>query len=51
MALGVPLLGDGFYPEVLRGPGEPDAAENPLQLLARALAVDDPVKGEQRRFI
>ena len=50
MALGVPILGDGFYPEVLRGPGEPDDAENPLQLLARALAFDDPVTGEQRRF-
>ena len=50
MALGVPILGDGFYPEVLRGPGEPDDPENPLQLLARALAFDDPVTGEQRRF-
>ena len=50
MALGVPILGDGFYPDVLRGPGEPDDAENPLQLLARALAFDDPVTGEQRRF-
>ncbi len=50
MALGVPILGDSFYPEVLRGPGEPDDPENPLQLLARALAFDDPVTGEQLRF-
>ena len=49
-ALGVPLLGDGFYPTVLRGPGAPDDAERPLQLLARALMFDDPFTGAARRF-
>ncbi len=49
-ALGVPILGDGFYPQVLRGPGAPDDTERPLQLLARALAFDDPLSGAPRRF-
>ena len=49
-ALGVPILGDGFYPTVLRGPGAPDDAERPLQLLARALMFDDPFTGTARRF-
>ena len=49
-ALGVPILGDGFYPTVLRGPGAPDDAERPLQLLARALMFDDPFTGAARRF-
>ena len=49
-ALGVPILGDGFYPAVLRGPGAPDDAERPLQLLARALMFDDPFTGTARRF-
>jgi len=46
----VPILGDGFYPTVLRGPGAPDDAERPLQLLARALMFDDPFTGTARRF-
>lgn len=49
-ALGVPILGDGFYPQVLRGPGAPDDAARPLQLLARALAFDDPFTGQARHF-
>lgn len=48
-ALGLPLLGDRFYPRVL--PAElPDDAERPLQLLAQALAFDDPFTGESRQF-
>jgi len=50
-ALGRPIVGDLFYPEVVHGPGA--AAEDwsrPLQLLARALAFTDPVTGEPRHF-
>ena len=47
-ALGLPLCGDGFYPEV-RDPAPGDYS-NPLQLLARALEFTDPVTGQARRF-
>ncbi len=48
-ALGLPLLGDRFYPRVL--PADlPDDSERPLQLLAQALAFTDPFTGEARRF-
>lgn len=49
-ALGVPIKGDSFYPQVLRGPGEPDDMDNPLQLLASRLAFNDPVTGRRREF-
>lgn len=47
-ALGAPILGDGFYPQLQDrslGEGEP-----PLQLLAQALAFDDPLTGQRRSF-
>ncbi|MER2177575.1 MAG: pseudouridine synthase [Stenotrophomonas maltophilia] len=45
-ALGAPILGDDLYPELLA-----DApADAPLQLLAKALAFDDPLTGERRTF-
>ena len=44
-------LGDQFYPEVLRGPQEPDDFNQALQLLARQIAFTDPVNGEQRRWV
>lgn len=50
-ALGCPIVGDLFYPEVVHGPDA--AAEDhtrPLQLLARGIAFTDPVTGIQRRF-
>lgn len=47
-ALGLPLLGDQFYPEV-RNPADDDFSQ-PLQLLARGLAFTDPLTGELRRF-
>jgi tRNA pseudouridine32 synthase/23S rRNA pseudouridine746 synthase len=47
----VPILGDQFYPEVLRGPQEPDDFSLALQLLARQIAFTDPVNGEQRRWV
>ncbi|SMR69476.1 MULTISPECIES: pseudouridine synthase [Stenotrophomonas] len=47
-ALGAPILGDGFYPQLQdrpQGEGEP-----PLQLLAQALAFDDPLTSQRRSF-
>ncbi|MFN3493567.1 MAG: pseudouridine synthase [Hydrogenophaga sp.] len=49
-ALGLPLAGDQFYPRVLRGPDEDEDFAQPLRLLARGLAFNDPVTGEARRF-
>ncbi len=49
-ALGLPLLGDQFYPRVLRRPGEMEDYAEPLRLLARAMAFDDPVTGKRRQF-
>ncbi|WP_367068543.1 pseudouridine synthase [Oryzisolibacter sp. LB2S] len=47
-ALGLPLCGDAFYPEV-NDPPEGDYS-NPLQLLARSLTFTDPVTGQARHF-
>lgn len=47
-ALGLPLCGDGFYPEV-NDPPEGDYS-NPLQLLARGLSFTDPVTAQERCF-
>ncbi|MCF7752649.1 hypothetical protein KQ945_17955 [Bacillus subtilis subsp. subtilis] len=47
-ALGAPILGDDLYP-VLHKAGQ-GQAEQPLQLLAQALAFDDPLSGQSRRF-
>lgn len=47
-ALGVPIVGDGIYP-VLRPEGADDW-QNPLRLLARGIAFDDPVTREARVF-
>jgi tRNA pseudouridine32 synthase/23S rRNA pseudouridine746 synthase len=49
-ALGLPLVGDQFYPHVQRGPDEAEDFANPLRLLARAIAFTDPVTGEARLF-
>jgi tRNA pseudouridine32 synthase / 23S rRNA pseudouridine746 synthase len=49
-ALGLPIMGDQLYPGVLRGPGEPDDFRRPLQLLASAIAFNDPVTGGLRTF-
>jgi tRNA pseudouridine32 synthase/23S rRNA pseudouridine746 synthase len=46
--LGIPILGDDFYPELREKPlGD---FTKPLQLLSRVLAFDDPVTGTHRRF-
>ena len=47
-ALGIPILGDRRYPELL--PEAPDDDTLPLQLLARGLEFTDPLSGEVRRF-
>jgi tRNA pseudouridine32 synthase/23S rRNA pseudouridine746 synthase len=49
-ALGLPLLGDQFYPTVKQRPGEPDDTSQPLQLLARQIAFKDPLSGAARAF-
>lgn len=49
-ALGLPIVGDQFYPTVRRGPREAEDFSQPLQLLARSLAFTDPVTGQTRAF-
>ncbi|WP_194817314.1 RluA family pseudouridine synthase [Nocardia sp. XZ_19_385] len=46
--LGVPILGDDFYPVITDKPV--DDFTRPLQLLAAALEFTDPLSGEPRRF-
>lgn len=48
-ALGVGILGDRWYPELL--PEAPDDHSLPLQLLARELEFTDPLSGTARRFV
>ncbi|KJS55449.1 pseudouridylate synthase [Streptomyces rubellomurinus subsp. indigoferus] len=47
--LGLPILGDPVYPEVLPEPA-PDDFRRPLQLLASAVEFTDPLTGRERRF-
>lgn len=49
-ALGLPIAGDQFYPDIRRGADEPEDFAEPLQLLARAVAFEDPVSHEARHF-
>ncbi|MFE1593291.1 RluA family pseudouridine synthase [Nocardia sp. NPDC058705] len=46
--LGVPILGDDFYPEITDK--SVDDYTRPLQLLAASLEFTDPISGEPRRF-
>jgi tRNA pseudouridine32 synthase/23S rRNA pseudouridine746 synthase len=50
MALGMPIEGDQFYPEVLRGPDEAEDFSQPLQLLAQSVRFTDPHTGQVRAF-
>lgn len=50
MALGLPLVGDQFYPNVLRGPDEEDDHSQALQLLAKRVSFTDPITGQARVF-
>lgn len=47
-ALGLPILGDRIYPNLLPRGG--DEVDNPLRLLAESIAFRDPVTGESRHF-
>jgi tRNA pseudouridine32 synthase/23S rRNA pseudouridine746 synthase len=49
-AMGIPIDGDQFYPEVLRGPEEIEDFSQALQLLAEKIAFTDPITGEEREF-
>ncbi len=52
-ALGLPIVGDRIYPTLWPEPAadaEPDW-RNPLQLLAREIAFNDPLTGLPRRFV
>jgi len=48
MALGLPILNDGIYPQ-LTPEGSSDQRK-PLQLLAQSLAFDDPLSGQRMVF-
>jgi tRNA pseudouridine32 synthase/23S rRNA pseudouridine746 synthase len=47
-ALGIPIVNDRLYPEVLAARAEDFSA--PLKLLAKSLSFRDPVSGRERRF-
>lgn len=47
-ALGMPIMNDGFYPQAL--PCKGDDISQPLKLLARSIAFDDPLTGQARYF-
>ncbi len=51
-ALGMPILNDQIYPELLPAPAAHEAPDfsRPLQLLARSLRFTDPITGQQREF-
>lgn len=48
-ALGMPIVDDRLYPRLLPAQAVPDF-QQPLQLLARSLAFEDPLTGERRMF-
>jgi tRNA pseudouridine32 synthase/23S rRNA pseudouridine746 synthase len=50
MAMGMPIVGDQFYPTVSRGPEAQEDFSNPLQLLAHAVRFTDPLTGLAREF-
>lgn len=48
-ALGLPIVGDNYYPQYL--PAAPGDFSTPLRLLARAVEYHDPITGLPRRFV
>ncbi|MDI9913640.1 pseudouridine synthase [Rhodococcus sp. IEGM 1379] len=48
-SLGVPIVGDNYYPHYR--PSAPGDFSAPLRLLARALEYPDPITGHTRRFV
>jgi tRNA pseudouridine32 synthase / 23S rRNA pseudouridine746 synthase len=49
-ALGLPIIGDGIYPTLTPETQQPDYSQ-PLQLLAKELAFEDPMTAQQHRFV
>jgi tRNA pseudouridine32 synthase/23S rRNA pseudouridine746 synthase len=49
-AMGIPIEGDPFYPNVLRGPDAPEDFSQPLQLLAQSVRFTDPITGQTREW-
>lgn len=47
-SLGIPILNDAFYPEAQ--PCKADDLSRPLKLLARSIAFQDPISGQERHF-
>ncbi len=48
-SLGLPIVGDPLYPNVIDVP--PDDFSAPLQLLAQRIGFDDPFSGARREFV
>jgi tRNA pseudouridine32 synthase/23S rRNA pseudouridine746 synthase len=48
-SLGLPIINDPLYPEILDVPA--DDFTRPLQLLARSVEFEDPMTGRPRRFV
>jgi tRNA pseudouridine32 synthase/23S rRNA pseudouridine746 synthase len=48
-SLGLPILGDSLYPDVIDV--APDDFTHPLQLLAHTLEFEDPISGHRREFV
>jgi tRNA pseudouridine32 synthase/23S rRNA pseudouridine746 synthase len=48
--LGMPILGDRIYPDLMAPIGSAPDYSNPLQLLARGVSFIDPVSGQRRCF-
>ena len=49
-SIGLPLINDQFYPQVLKHANDLDEFNAPLQLLAQTIAFKDPVTGASRSF-
>lgn len=50
MAMGMPIVGDQFYPTVRRGPQAQEDFSDPLQLLAQSVRFTDPLTGQTREL-
>jgi tRNA pseudouridine32 synthase/23S rRNA pseudouridine746 synthase len=50
MAMGMPIVGDQFYPTVRRGPQAQEDFSDPLQLLAQSVRFTDPLTGQAREL-
>ncbi len=48
-SLGIPIVGDAFYPEAVAD-GVPDDFGKPLKLLAKSIRFTDPITGHERYF-